>query len=89
MATKAGFVTMAFGQKDPAEPARPSFELRDGQVKSDAPVSFPRGVVTGRVVDEFGDPAVEAAVQAFRSECDQLRRSSSWPKAKTRRSALS
>jgi hypothetical protein len=68
-ATKAGFVTMALGQKDPAATARPSFELREGETRSDAHLSLPRGgVVSGRVVDEFGDPVVDAAAHAFRSE---------------------
>ena len=68
-AAKAGFVTIALGQKNPSDPGRPTFELRDGQAKDDAQIALPRGgVVAGRVVDEFGDPVVDATVQAFQSE---------------------
>ena len=65
-ATKAGFVSLNFGQRRPFEAGRP-IELADGEVVSRADFVLPRGsVISGRVVDEFGEPIAGARVQALR-----------------------
>jgi len=65
-ASKAGFVTMRYGQRRPFEAGRP-IELADGQVVERVNLALPRGAaITGRVFDEFGDPVAGARVQAMR-----------------------
>jgi hypothetical protein len=65
-AMKGGYVTMQFGQRRPFEPGRP-IELADGQVLEKTDFTLPRGsVIAGRVMDEFGEPAADAMVQAMR-----------------------
>jgi len=64
--TKSGFVTMQYGQSRPFEPGRP-IELADAQVMEKADVALPRGsAVSGRIVDEFGEPVSDASVTAMR-----------------------
>ncbi|HEX4566539.1 MAG TPA: carboxypeptidase-like regulatory domain-containing protein [Vicinamibacterales bacterium] len=66
--SKSGFVTMQYGQNRPFEPGRP-IELTDGQVMDKADVALPRGgALSGRVVDEFGDPVADANVSAMRMQ---------------------
>lgn len=66
--TKAGFVVMQYGQNRPFEPGRP-IELADGQFLDKADVALPRGsVLSGRVVDEFGEPVADAMVSAMRMQ---------------------
>lgn len=66
--TKSGFVTMQYGQNRPFEPGRP-IELADGQFLDKADVALPRGsVLSGRVVDEFGEPVADAMVAAMRMQ---------------------
>ena len=64
--TKSGFVSMQYGQKRPFEPGRP-IELAEAQPLDKADVSLPRGsVLSGRVLDEFGEPVADASVEAMR-----------------------
>src|SRR3954462_4030757 len=64
--TKAGFVTMQYGQSRPFEPGRP-IELIDAQVMEKADVALPRGsAVQGHILDEFGEPVADASVTAMR-----------------------
>lgn len=64
--SKAGFVTLRFGQRRPFEAGRP-IELGEGETMAKADMALPRGgAVTGRVVDEFGDPVAGTRVQAMR-----------------------
>jgi hypothetical protein len=50
-ASKAGFVTLRYGQRRPFEAGRP-IELADGETMAKAEFALPRGaVVTGRIVD--------------------------------------
>ena len=64
--SKAGYVQVQYGQSRPFESGRP-IELADKQVVDKADVSIPRGgVISGRLVDEFGDPVVDAMVSAMR-----------------------
>jgi protocatechuate 3,4-dioxygenase beta subunit len=66
--TKSGFVTMQYGQNRPFEPGRP-IELAEAQVLDKADVTLPRGsVLSGRVVDEFGEPVADANVSAMRMQ---------------------
>lgn len=66
--TKSGFVMMQYGQNRPFEPGRP-IELADGQFIDKADVALPRGsVLSGRVVDEFGEPVADAMVAAMRMQ---------------------
>jgi protocatechuate 3,4-dioxygenase beta subunit len=65
-AAKAGYVTLRFGQKRPFEAGRP-IELADGDTMSRADFALPKGaVITGRILDEFGDPVASANVTAMR-----------------------
>ena len=62
-ASKAGFVAISHGQTRPNEMGRP-VEVRDGQVVERINLALPRGAaITGRVVDEYGEPVAGAAVQ--------------------------
>jgi protocatechuate 3,4-dioxygenase beta subunit len=72
--SKSGFVTMQYGQNRPFQSGRP-IELTDGQVMDKADVALPRGgAVSGRVVDEFGEPVADASVSAMRMEYSSGRR---------------
>jgi len=66
-ATKAGYVTVQYGQTRPFESGKP-IDLSDGQLMDKADFSMPRGsAISGRLVDEFGDPVADALVSAMRS----------------------
>jgi hypothetical protein len=62
-AAKGGFVTLQHGQRRPLEPGRP-IVLAGGQAIADITFNLPRGsVITGRVLDPFGDTVTGANVQ--------------------------
>ena len=62
---------MRFGQRRPLEAGRP-IEIADAQVMERVNFSLPRGAaITGRVLDEFGDPVAGARVQALRYQLTQ------------------
>jgi hypothetical protein len=64
--SKAGYVTLEYGQARPFESGKP-LDVATGQVLDKIDFSLPRGsVITGRVTDEFGDPIADAQVQAMR-----------------------
>ena len=66
--SKSGFVTMQYGQARPFEPGRP-IELAEAQAMEKADVALPRGsVVSGRILDEFGEPVADATVAAMRMQ---------------------
>ncbi len=66
-AAKSGFVTVQFGQTRPFESGK-AIDLSDGQVMDKADISMPRGsVISGRLIDEFGDPIADAMVSSMRS----------------------
>lgn len=65
-ATKGGFVSLQYGQRRPSEPGTP-VDLAAGQTLEKLVIGLPRGsVITGRVVDEFGEPLTGAQVRALR-----------------------
>jgi hypothetical protein len=65
-ASKTGYLTLQYGQRRPLEPGKP-IDLAAGQTLNSLDFTLPRGsVITGRVVDEFGEPVPDASVQAMR-----------------------
>ena len=64
--TKAGFVTMSYGQRRPDQPGT-VLEILEGQLVDKVALKLPRGgVITGTVLDEFGEPVAGAQVNALR-----------------------
>ena len=67
-ATKSGYVNWTYGQRGTAVPA-PNLDLADGQTFDRADISLPKGaVITGRVVDEFGEPISDVMVAPLRNQ---------------------
>jgi hypothetical protein len=65
-ASKAGFVTVVYGQKKPNRPGTP-VQIVDGQNIQNLTMRIPRGgVITGRVLDEVGDPTTGTQVRVMR-----------------------
>lgn len=66
MVTKGGYVSLSFGQLRPFEQGK-TIELKDGQAEEKIDVALPRGgVISGRVVDEFGEPVIGVRVSPHR-----------------------
>jgi carboxypeptidase family protein len=64
--SKAGYVTLEYGQARPFETGK-SLDIADGQTLEKIDFRLPRGsVIAGRLTDEFGDPIADASVQAMR-----------------------
>src|SRR5438270_2042470 len=65
-ASKGSYVQLQYGQQRPFEPGKP-LEILDGQLVEKVDFSLPRGgIVTGRVIDEFGEPLPDAMVSMQR-----------------------
>jgi hypothetical protein len=65
-ARKAGYAATTFGQRRPELPPTP-IDLEAGAVFQDAELRMPRSAaISGRIVDEFGDPLELATVTASR-----------------------
>jgi hypothetical protein len=65
-ATKGDYVAISFGQRRLLEAPRP-LQLADKQVLEKIDMALPRGgVITGRVLDELGEPLTEVTVQVER-----------------------
>jgi hypothetical protein len=65
-ANKAGYVTGQFGQRRPGDPGTP-IQLADGQTADKVTFVLSRGgVITGRIVDDGGEPVAGTMVQAMR-----------------------
>jgi len=65
-ASKAGFVSIAYGAKQAGRPGTP-IQVVDGQKIERRDISMPRGsVVTGIVVDDHGEPAPGTQVRVMR-----------------------
>jgi hypothetical protein len=68
IATKTGFVDGAFGQRRAVRTGTP-VELTDGQQRGDVDLKLMRGgVVTGRILDEDGEPLARAMVTVLRQQ---------------------
>jgi hypothetical protein len=66
--SKSGFVSMQYGQSRPFEPGKP-IDLVDAQLMEKVDIALPRGsAVSGRVLDEFGEPVADASVSAMRMQ---------------------
>jgi hypothetical protein len=65
-ASKGGFVTLQYGQRRPSESGTP-IEIADSQIVERLVIALPRGsVISGRIMDEFGEPVANAVVTALR-----------------------
>ncbi|MDE3156473.1 MAG: carboxypeptidase regulatory-like domain-containing protein [Acidobacteriota bacterium] len=66
-ASKGGYVSMQFGQARPLEPVRP-VDVSAGVTTERIDLVLPRGgVITGRIVDDLGQPVIDAVVSPLRS----------------------
>ena len=73
-ASKAGYMTLRYGQKRSFEAGTP-IEISDGQVMERADFALPKGAaITGRIFDEYGDPVANARVQVLRYQTVQGQR---------------
>jgi hypothetical protein len=73
-AGKGSYVTLSYGQTRAFEPGRP-IELSENQSLDRVDLRLPRGgIITGRVLDEFGEPAADAVVMPMRQQFVQGRR---------------
>ena len=64
--SKAGFITLAYGQTHPRQPALP-IQVDAGRQLRNVDIALRRGsVITGHVVDEDGEPMPRAMVQVLR-----------------------
>jgi len=65
-ASKGSFVQLQYGQQRPFEPGKP-LEILDGQLVEKVDFALPRGgIITGRIIDEFGEPLSDAMVSMQR-----------------------
>jgi hypothetical protein len=72
--SKAGFVTLSYGQRRPLQPGTP-LQLDAGQTLRDIEVRLPRGsAIGGQVSDETGEPVASIMVRAMRLELAQGQR---------------
>jgi hypothetical protein len=66
-ADKAGYLSSKYGQSRPSGSGK-AIELADGQALEKADIVMIRGsAITGRVLDELGDPVMDATVTPMRS----------------------
>ena len=73
-ASKGSFVQLQYGQLRPFEPGKP-LEIANGQTVEKVDFSLPRGgIITGRILDEFGEPTSDVQVMAMRYQYVQGRR---------------
>jgi protocatechuate 3,4-dioxygenase beta subunit len=64
-AQKSGYVTLAYGQRGPRESGRP-LAVADGERVEKIDFQMPRGgVITGRVVDELGEPLADVSISVL------------------------
>ena len=74
-ASKGSYVGLSYGQTRPTDAPKP-LQILDNQTVERVDFSLPRGsVITGRIVDEFGEPMsdVQIAPQRTRSMQGQRR----------------
>jgi protocatechuate 3,4-dioxygenase beta subunit len=73
-AARAGYLTIQYGQLRPREAGR-TFDIRNGDVLEGVELAMYRGgVLSGRVLDESGDPAAGVRVEAIESRYIRGRR---------------
>src|SRR6185295_8050872 len=73
-ASKGSFVQLQYGQTRPFEAGKP-VEVGDGQTIEKIDFALPRGaLVTGRVLDEVGEPVTDVQVAALRYQFVQGQR---------------
>jgi hypothetical protein len=73
-ASKSGFVPVQYGQTRPFERGRP-IDLADAQTMEKVDIAMPRGsAVSGRIVDELGEPVADVSVSAMRMQYSGGRR---------------
>jgi len=73
-ASKGAFVTLNYGQTRPFEQGRP-LQVLDNQTVEKIDFALPRGsIITGRVVDEYGDPVADVQVAPVRMQFSPLGR---------------
>lgn len=73
-ANKGSYVSLQYGQTRPNQPGRP-LQILDGQSVEKVDFALPHGsVITGRVVDEFGEPIADVMVTPMRQQAQQGRR---------------
>jgi hypothetical protein len=73
-ASKGSFVSVSYGQQRPTDAPKP-LEILNNQVVERVDLSLPRGgVITGRIVDEYGEPAPEIQIAAQRYQFIQGQR---------------
>jgi len=67
-ATKSGYVDLGYGQSTPGEIGKP-LKIADRQIVEKIDFTLARGaVITGRVLDEFGEPIADVQVSALRNQ---------------------
>jgi hypothetical protein len=72
--TRSGHLTLQYGQRRPGEPPKP-LQIADGQVIDRLDFALPRaGVISGRVIDETGDPFAGVTIWAMQPQFFQGRR---------------
>lgn len=73
-ASKGSYVALQYGQLRPFTSGKP-LQIRDGETLEKVDFVLPRGgVVTGRVVDEFGEPIADVSVAPMRYQYFQGRK---------------
>jgi hypothetical protein len=72
-ASKGSYIALSYGQQRPNEPGKP-LEILAGQTVEKVDFALPLGgILTGRILDEFGDPAESAQVAPMQSRTVQGR----------------
>jgi protocatechuate 3,4-dioxygenase beta subunit len=69
--SRTGYIGVSYGQRRPMRTGKP-LPLSDGQQAKDIDFRLPRGsVITGRILDEDGEPLLFASVRAMRYQYQQ------------------
>jgi protocatechuate 3,4-dioxygenase beta subunit len=73
-ASKGSYVTLQYGQTRPLEGGKP-LEIIDNQIVERVDLTLPRGgIITGRILDEYGEPLSDIQIGAMRYQFIQGRR---------------
>jgi hypothetical protein len=73
-ASKAGFVSLSYGQRRPLQPGTP-LQLANNQTLRDLELRLPRGsAIGGRITDETGEPMPNIMVRVMRQQLVQGQR---------------